>query len=107
MLITNDNSARWGWSILYSFVGELKVVGDNYGRWESLLFSFSIYAQNDKILYLDIYELLMVNYVALTGRRYVFKLKYNIKTWLKIFKNQYHEKQMHIQYGVLVSLDRC
>ena len=45
-------------------VGELQVVGDNYDRWGSLLFSFSI-----KILYLDIYELLMVNYVALTERR--------------------------------------
>ena len=45
MLITNDNSARWGWSTLYSFVGELQVVGDNYDRWGSLLFYFSIYAQ--------------------------------------------------------------
>ena len=45
MLITDDNSARWGWSILYSFVGELQAVGDDYDRWGSLLFSFSIYAQ--------------------------------------------------------------
>ena len=44
MLITDDNSARWGWSILYSFVGELQVVGVNYDRWGSLLFSFSINA---------------------------------------------------------------
>ena len=45
MLITDENSAKWGWSILYSFVGELQVVGDNYDRWGSLLFSFYIYAQ--------------------------------------------------------------
>ena len=45
MVITDDNSARWGWSIFYSFVGELQVVGDNYDRWGSLLFSFSIYVQ--------------------------------------------------------------
>ena len=45
ILITDDNSARWGWSILYSFVGELQVDGDNYDRWGSLPFSFSFYAQ--------------------------------------------------------------
>ena len=45
LLLITDNSARWGWSILYSFVVELQVVGDNYDRWGSLLFSFSICAQ--------------------------------------------------------------
>jgi len=30
--------------------------------------------RNDKILYLDIYKLLMVNYVALTERRQVYNL---------------------------------
>ena len=44
-LIADDNSARWGWIILYSFVGELQVVGDNFDRGGSLLFSVSIYTQ--------------------------------------------------------------
>ena len=41
MLITDDNSARWGWSILCSFVGELQVVGDNYDiyaqEWQNII----------------------------------------------------------------------
>ena len=45
MLITDDTYARWGWSTLYSLDRELQVVGDNYDRCGSLLFSFSIYAQ--------------------------------------------------------------
>ena len=49
-LIADDNSARWGWGILYSCIGELQVVGYNFDRWGSIryihpLFSFSIYTQ--------------------------------------------------------------
>ena len=36
---------------------------------EVFYFLFLSMLRNDKILYLDIYELLMVNYVALTERR--------------------------------------
>ena len=50
-------------------------------------FLFVSILRNVKILYLDIYELLMVNYVPVTEKIYVFKLEYNIKTWLKILKN--------------------
>ena len=67
MLITDDNSERWGWSILYSFVGELQVVGDNYDRWGSLLFYFSIYAQEWQNIILG--HLRTVNVVVLTERR--------------------------------------
>ena len=80
----------------YSFIGRLQIVCDNSDRQQSILYTLLFILRNAKMLYLDIYELLIVNYVALTEKRYVFKLKFNIKTWLKIFKIQYHEKQVHI-----------
>ena len=73
-LIADDNSARWERSIIYSFVAELQVDADNFDRWGSiryvsLLFPCSIYTiRNVKILYLDIYEFLMVNHVAITEK---------------------------------------
>ena len=27
-----------GWSILYSFVGRIQIVGDNFGRWGSICY---------------------------------------------------------------------
>ena len=91
MLITDDNSARWGWSFLYSFVGELQVVGDNYDRWGSLLFSYSIYAHKWQNIILGHFRT-VIGELCGSCREKVLKLKYIIETWLKIFKNQYHEK---------------
>ena len=50
-LIIDDNSARWGASILYSFIGRLQIVNDNFDRWGSIHYirllssSSSIYTQ--------------------------------------------------------------
>ena len=64
--IIDDNSAKWRWSILYSFVGRLQLVSDNIERWGSISYiRFLFVFRNAKILYFDIYELLIVNYVAL------------------------------------------
>ena len=90
------------------FSGELQVVGDNYNRWGCLLF-FSIYAQNWQNIILGHLRTVNGELCGSYREKIIFKLKYNTKTWLKIFKNQnqYHEKQMHILYGVLESLYRC
>ena len=59
------------------YVGILPIVSDNFDRWGCILYirllkkSILRYA---KILYLDIYELLMVNYVALTEKIQVLNL---------------------------------
>ena len=72
----------------------ISIDGDVFVIYVFYLFLLSI-LRNANILYFDIYELLMVNYMALTEKTF-FKLKFNIKTWLKILKNLYLENQVHI-----------
>ena len=100
-LKVDDNSARWGWSILYSFVRRLQIVGDNFDRWGSirnvcLLSSSSIYNQICQNIILGLLQTVICELCGSYRENISFKLKFNnIKTWLKICKNRYHEKQVH------------
>ena len=82
---------RWGTTI----------VGENFDRWGSicyisLLFSISIFTQKCQNIILGHLRTVNGELCRSYREKISFKLKYDIKTWLQIFKNRYHGKQIHI-----------
>ena len=74
---------------------------ENFDRWGSiryihLISSSSIYTQKCQNIILGHLGTFIGELCGSYREKIIFKLKFNIKTWLKVFQNQYNEKQIHV-----------